>query len=87
MIEILNILVIALIFGLTLVAPINLSIVKIKKLNIVNYASFNLVINLNILLLVSFLPIKIALVTKVYLFFYLILFFKYYIKELNFDNS
>jgi len=87
MIEILNILVIALIFGLTLVAPINLGIVKIKKLNIVNYASFNLVINLNILLLVSFLPIKIALVTKVYLFFYLILFFKYYIKELNFENS
>jgi hypothetical protein len=35
MIEILNILVIALIFGLTLVAPINLSIVKIKKLNII----------------------------------------------------
>ena len=58
--------------GISEIQPIvcERSIVKIKKLNIVNYASFNLVINLNILLLVSFLPIKIALVTKIYLFFY-----------------
>jgi hypothetical protein len=86
MIEIFNIIVIFFIFSLTLVAPINLRRIKIKKLNLINHASFNLVINCNILLVLSFLPISISLATKGFLFIYVILFLKYYFKELKFNN-
>lgn len=85
MIEIIQIPLFFIIFILILFVPINLFQNRplLKNLNIIEKSSFNLALNLNILLFFSFLDYSVKSTQPILLFTYSIYFFVNYYKNLN----
>ena len=85
MIEIIQIPLFFIIFILTLFVPINLFQNRplLKNLSIIEKSSFNLALNLNILLFFSFLYYSVKSIQQILLFIYSIYFFANYYKNLN----
>ena len=85
MIEILQIIFCYFIFSLLLFLPFNIfsRVSFFNNIDIVEKTSLNLVINLNILLLLSFLPLSVQLIQPVIILFYLLILIIFYRK--NFD--
>ncbi len=89
MIEISQILLSFILFFLIITVPVNIFNCKIfvnKKFFNLDVASFNLILNCNILLLMSILPISLRLYNSLFIFFYLIIFiYIYLIKNFKFN--
>ncbi len=89
MIEISQILLSFILFSLIITVPVNIFNYKMfinKKLFNLDIASFNLILNCNILLLMSILPISLRLYNSLFIFSYLIIFiYIYFIKNFKFD--
>ena len=89
MIEISQILLSFILFFLIITVPVNIFNCKIfvnKKFFNLDIASFNLILNCNILLLMSILPISLRLYNSLFIFSYLIIFiYIYFIKNFKFD--
>ncbi len=89
MIEILQIPIAFIIFSLMSFVPLNVNETKIlnrDKLFFLDVAAFNLIINLNILLLLSILPISLNLLNILYCIFYFLLFvYVYFLKSIKKD--
>ena len=85
MIEILQIIFFYFIFSLLLFLPFNIFSRAnfFNNIDIVEKTSLNLVINLNLLLLLSFLPLSIQLIQPFVILFYLLILMIFYRK--NFD--
>ena len=85
MIEILQIIFFYFIFSLLLFLPFNIFSRAnfFNNIDIVEKTSLNLVINLNLLLLLSFLPLSIQLIQPIVILFYLLILIIFYRK--NFD--
>ena len=89
MIEISQILLSFILFSLIITVPVNIFNYKMfvsKKLFNLDIASFNLILNCNILLLMSILPISLRLYNSLFIFSYLIIFiYIYFIKNFKFN--
>ena len=89
MIEISQILLSFILFSLTITVPVNIFNYKMfvnKKFFNLDIASFNLILNCNILLLMSILPISLRLYNSLFIFSYLIIFiYIYFIKNFKFN--
>ena len=89
MVELLQILLSFAFFSLIITVPINIFDSKIsisKKTIILDLASFNLIINCNILLLISFLPISLNVFNFFFILIYFIVFiYIYFIKTFRFN--
>ncbi len=85
MIEIFQILLFYLIFSFTIFLPLNIFIKdkRFKKFNSNDICSFNLAININILLLISLLDIPLIKVQKYFIILYFLLFIIVYHKDLK----
>ena len=89
MIEFLQIFLSFIFFSLIITVPVNIIDSKIfisKKFLGLNVASFNLILNCNILLLISFLPISLNVLNLFFIFIYSIIFiYNYFIKNIGFN--
>ena len=89
MIEIFQILILFFIFSLFCFVPLNISGSKKfnkNKFSILDLSTFNLIINLNVLLVLSFLPISLNIINLILVFIYLSLFiYKYLIQNNEFN--
>ena len=89
MIEISQILLSFILFSLIITVPVNIFNYKMfvnKKFFNLDIASFNLILNCNILLLISILPISLRLYNSLFIFSYLIIFiYIYFIKNFKFN--
>ena len=89
MIEISQILLSFILFSLIITVPVNIFNYKMfvnKKFFNLDIASFNLILNCNILLLMSILPISLRLYKPLFIFSYLIIFiYIYFIKNFKFN--
>ena len=87
MIEFLQIFLAFIFFSLIITVPINIFDSKIfmkKKYYGLDVASFNLILNCNILLLISFLPFSLTILNLFFIFIYFGIFiFIYFIKNFN----
>ena len=85
MIEFLQILLTFILFSLIITVPVNIFNSKIfisKKYFSLDVASFNLILNCNILLLISFLPFSLTILNLFFIFIYFGIFiFIYFIKN------
>ena len=89
MIEFLQILLTFILFSLIITVPVNIFNSKIfisKKYFSLDVASFNLILNCNILLLISFLPLSLSLFNFFFIFIYSAIFiYIYFIKNFRFN--
>ena len=89
MIEIFQILILFFIFSLFCFVPLNIAGSKKfnkNKFSILDISTFNLIINLNVLLVLSFLPISLNIINLILVFIYLSLFiYKYLIQNNEFN--
>jgi len=89
MIEISQILLSFILFSLIITVPVNIFNYKMfvnKKFFNLDIASFNLILNCNILLLISILPISLRLYNSLFIFSYIIIFiYIYFIKNFKFN--
>jgi len=89
MIEFLQIILIFFLFSLMITVPINIfnsGLLTNKKFFSLDIASFNLILNCNILLLLSFLPISLGSYNLFFIFLYIIIFiYNYFVHNFKFN--